>query len=327
MGVPRPTKPQIAVFCLTAGLLTVVQVVVKPPMLLAERFLPGAGWAEIVGLSLYAAWLHRKMSPRRQTGPWRRRVWGLFSAVFFLQAGIGMMGVDRLLMSGKLHLPVPAMIIAVPLYRGGGLFMPILFLVAVLLAGPAWCSYLCYIGAWDSAMATTKRKPRPLPQWRRWVRFVILGGVVLTALALREASVGPATAAWFGAAFGLAGVAIMAFWSRRAGVMTHCVTWCPMSIVATTVGKLSPFRIRVRKEACTLCLACTTACRYDALSASDIRKGRPGFSCTLCGDCLASCRDRALVYTFPGLSHDRARSLFLVVVVTLHAVFLGLARL
>ncbi len=326
-NIMKVRKAQLWVLAITAALLGTVQVVVHPPILLAERFVPHAGWAEIAILSLYAAWLFGKMENRRRTGTWRRRVWGLFSAVFFLQAGLGLVGVDRFLMTGQLHLPVPAMIIAVPLYRGGGLFMPILFLVAVVLVGPAWCSYLCYIGAWDSAFATIERKPRALPRWRRWVRFLIFAGVVVTALVLRAASVGPATAAWFGAAFGLVGVGLMVGWSRRAGVMTHCVTWCPMSIVATAVGRLSPFRIRIRKETCTLCLACTTACRYDALSADDVRQGRPGFSCTLCGDCLASCRDRALVYRFPGLSDEGARRLFLVLVVSLHAVFLGLARL
>ena len=37
--------------------------------------------------------------------------------------------------------------------RGGGLFMAILFSASVLLVGPAWCSWLCYIGAWDDRVA------------------------------------------------------------------------------------------------------------------------------------------------------------------------------
>ncbi len=324
-GSWKAAAPGVAAL-LTATLLGTVQVVVDRPMLLAERFLHGAGWVEIVALAIYAGWLYGRIAPRRHAGAWRRRLWGFFSMVFFLQLGLGLAGLDRFLMTGRLHLPVPAMIVAGPLYRGGGLFMPVLFLASVLLVGPAWCSFLCYIGAWDSALANRKRKPVLLPRWRRSVRFAILAGVVATALGLRAASVGPATAAWFGAAFGLAGVALMVTWSRKTGTMTHCVTWCPMSIVAAAAGRLSPFRIRIR-DTCTLCLGCTTSCRYDALSASDIRKRRPGFSCTLCGDCLPACRERALVYTFPGLSSDRARTLFLVLAVSLHATFLGLARL
>jgi len=54
---------------------------------------------------------------------------------------------------------------------------------------------------------------------------------------------------------------------------------------------------------------------------------RPGFTCTLCGDCLASCRQRSIAYRFPGLPAEAARRLFLVLVVSLHAVFLGVARM
>ena len=45
-------------------------------------------------------------------------------------------------MTGKLHLPVPALIVAGPVYRGSVGFMLILFLCTILLVGPAWCSHL-----------------------------------------------------------------------------------------------------------------------------------------------------------------------------------------
>ena len=51
---------------------------------------------------------------------------------------------------GEMHLPVPALILAGPLYRGEGFFMLFLFLSTVLIVGPAWCSWLCYVGAWDN---------------------------------------------------------------------------------------------------------------------------------------------------------------------------------
>jgi hypothetical protein len=64
-----------------------------------------------------------------------------------------------------------------------------------------------------------------------------------------------------------------------------------------------------------------------ALKPTDIERGRTGFNCTLCGDCLASCRQASIAYRFPGLSAETARRLFLVLVVSLHAVFLGVARM
>ena len=53
-------------------------------------------------------------------------------------------------MTGKLHLPVPMMILAGPIYRGHTSVMSILFLSTLILSGPAWCSHLCYFGAIDN---------------------------------------------------------------------------------------------------------------------------------------------------------------------------------
>ncbi|MEW6756281.1 MAG: 4Fe-4S binding protein, partial [Candidatus Latescibacterota bacterium] len=169
-----PAGPSTAAFLLTLVLLAVIQLGVERPMLLLERFLPGSGWLEVAGLAAWAAWVTEKMLVRRQSARWRRRVWGLFSLVFFAQLVAGLAGAERFLMSGELHLPVPALILAGPLYRGQGFFMLVLFAVTVLLVGPAWCSHLCYIGAWDSAAAHRLRRPRPLPPWRHGVRAAIL---------------------------------------------------------------------------------------------------------------------------------------------------------
>ena len=81
--------------------------------------------------------------------------------MFFAQFVFGVAGVERLLMTGQLHVPVPAVVVAGPLYRGEGLFMPILFAATLLLVGPAWCSYLCYVGSWDGLAATARRHAGP----------------------------------------------------------------------------------------------------------------------------------------------------------------------
>jgi hypothetical protein len=47
----------------------------------------------------------------------------------------------------------------------------------------------------------------------------------------------------------------------------------------------------------------------------------------LCGDCVGRCRDAQIGYRFPGLQPLQARALFIVMVVGLHASFLGVARL
>ena len=313
-------------FVLTLALLSVVQLVVSRPMLLAERFVSGAGWIEAVFLAVYATWLLGKLVGVRTTALWRRRLWTFFSIVFFTQLAMGLLGAERFLMSGDLHLPIPAMIIAGPLYRGEGLFMPILFLSTVLLVGPAWCSYLCYIGSWDLNSAVSRKRPLQLKANRLWIRVGILSGIVAVALILRQLGVSSLIAMWLGLVFGLVGVGVIVVVSRRFGAMVHCTMYCPIGLAANVLGKLSPFRLRIT-DGCTDCGACTFKCRYDALRPEDIQARLPGLTCTLCGDCLASCKGQSIEYRFAGLSPHFARTVFLVLVVSLHAVFLGVARI
>ena len=154
-------------------------------MFLLERYFVGGEWLAILLLGLYAAWIVEKMIDTTAQAKWRVRVWMLFSIVFFGQAVLGLMGLDGFLMTGDLHLPVPAIIIAGPIYRGFGYFVPILFVTTLLIVGPAWCSHLCYIGAWDNAAALNKRRPMALSRAYRTARLWIFICVVVAAVICR----------------------------------------------------------------------------------------------------------------------------------------------
>ncbi|UCD93622.1 MAG: 4Fe-4S binding protein [Candidatus Zixiibacteriota bacterium] len=318
--------PSVSAFFLTGLILTIVQLKVGLPLLIFERFFPGGGWIEILLLSVYAGWITEKMLDRQKSARVRRSIWMLFSVVFFLQLIVGLAGVEKLLMTGILHLPVPAMIIAGPLFRWESSIMLFLFGGALLLVGPAWCSHLCYIGAWDDIASRARPKPKKMPKWRGPAQFSILALVISTAVGLNVAGVSAALATIAGAGFGLLGVGLMVFWSRRTGVMTHCTVYCPIGVMASWLGKVSPFRIRI-KDGCTDCGVCRPACRYDALNMTDIKRRRPGISCTLCGDCLGRCEDNFIEYRFAGIKAHNARALFITMAVSLHAVFMGLARI
>lgn len=296
------------------------------PLLLGERFFPGSAYFWICLFALYGAtvcgWL---LSDSR--GQARGRIWTLFSAVFFAQLLIGLAGWGIFLMTGKLHLPVPALILAGPIYRGEGLFMPILLGVSLLLVGPAWCSYLCYIGAWDDRLARlAPGRPAPLPAWAPRLRAGLLAATLLAPLALRLLGAPWTWALGLAALFGIAGVLVMVLVSRKSGTMVHCTAYCPIGLVNNLVGKILPWRVRIG-SGCTRCGLCSKACRYNALTATDLEKGRPGLTCSLCGDCLPRCPHGHLGYSFPGLGRERSRQVFVVLVAGLHTIFLAVARI
>ena len=108
--------------------------------------------------------------------------------------------------------------------------------------------------------------------------------------------------------------------------MTHCTAYCPMGWVATRLGKVSPWRLKI-SDGCTDCGACTPACRYDALYPEDVLNRVPGEACTLCGDCVTNCPTGSLQYRLPGMDPTRARTIFFVMVAAMHAAWIGVARL
>jgi polyferredoxin len=229
-------------------------------------------------------------------------------------------------MTSNLHLPIPALILGGPIFRGSGFFMPILFVSTILLIGAAWCSFLCYIGSWDNLLCRCTRSPKALPLWWKNARILILIFVILLTFLFRAAGLSSTAAAGLAILFGLGGIGVMFLVSRKIGTMAHCTIYCPIGLLADLLGHLNPFRIGFKND-CDECGACSLACRYNALTESDIQKRRPGISCTLCGDCIVSCSKGALEYRFMRLKPDTAHKAFVILIVSFHAVFLGVARI
>ena len=301
------------------------------PLLLAERVFTGGGIVQVLIVSLYAGFLTGKMIDVSQRAKWRRYSWLLFGILFYSQLLLGITADSLFLMTGKLHLPVPAVIIAGPLYRFSSWFMIILFLSTLLLSGPAWCSHLCYFGAFDAIMA--KSKGGPAMNKLRWnlakskpvLRLAVLFLVVSIALLLRILKGSQGTAVLLAILFLVAGFGIMIFVSRRSGAMVHCSVWCPVGTAVNYLKYVSPFRF-VANSSCTSCMKCIPSCSYMAMSRGADGKLKIGNGCTYCGDCLSSCSHNGLEYRFPGLSPAGAERLWIAVTVILHAVFLAIAR-
>ena len=315
-----------AVFLLVLVLLVPVQLKVERPMLLLERFVDGGGWFQMFLIAAYGALVAHNMQNPKRVQSWRKYTWFAFSMVFFSQLALGLLGFEKFLMSGKLHLPIPMMIVAGPLYRGQTSVMTILFLSTVILSGPAWCSHLCYFGAIDSL--SSGRKTRVGPLRNKWaLKSTVIFLVVAGALIMRWMEVSVITATWVALGFGLTGLGIILMVSRKQGRMVHCSAYCPVGTVVNLTRFVNPFRMYIDDHSCTDCMACTSVCKYDALRPSDVAARKPGLTCTLCGDCLGSCHSGSLKYRFLKLSPKSARNLFLLITISLHAATMALARI
>ena len=313
-------------FVLTVALLLFVDWKVQMPMLLLERFLPGWGWVEAIVLGGYASFLFTKLADQNQSAKWRSISWTIFAVFFFAQLTAGLLGCEKCLMTGELHFPIPAMIIGGSVYRLEFGFMPILFLSTVILSGPAWCSQLCYFGAFDNlaAYSTKIGKKRIVYKDKIKNTFLVL---MLTGIVLLRIFQAPIIYAVIGASLiGITGVLIILFISPKKGKMVHCIAYCPIGTLIQYLKLINPFRFQIH-QSCTECMVCTTKCPYDALNKEDILNRKPGKTCTYCGDCVSSCHGNFLEYKLFRLSPQKSRMIWLIVTVTIHAVFMGLARI
>lgn len=307
----------LCVLLVTALLLPVL--VLSPRVLLLERFYPRLGPLQVTCAVLWGAWLCRRLSDRQAAPVIRRRVWLLFSLVFFAQFALGLVGHTAFSMSGEPHIPVPGVIIGGALYRGQPGFMVVLFTLSVLAVGAAWCSHLCYFGSWDQ-LAASRSRPERHPHPFRLRAFLLLA-TCACALLLRGGGAPFPLAAAGGLLLGILLVPAALMFSRRRGYAVYCTMICPLGILACLLGRLSPWRIR-RTAACVQCGACIRACRYGALD--QLCEGRePGPSCTLCRDCLSACAHDGLCLRWAGKDgNGRAEQAFVVLVAALQAVFL-----
>jgi ferredoxin-type protein NapH len=318
-------KLPIIVFTVTFVLLSFVQVKVENPMLLLERFFKGAGWIEIFLISLYGAFVIFKMQDPANVPRWRKITWTIFSVIFFTQLIIGLSGFEKFLMTGKLHLPIPMMIIGGPVYRAELSVMTILFLSTVVLTGPAWCSHLCYFGAFDNLSAAGKTS-RQILKHKGVIKSTILILVIAMALLLRWMNVSILMSTLIALLFGILGVVVMILYSIKRKKMVHCTLYCPVGTVVNIFRYVNPFRMYI-DQSCTLCMKCINFCKYDALNINDIKNSKPSTSCTLCGDCLAGCHHNSIKYKFFKMKPDSVRDLYLILTISLHAACIALARI
>jgi polyferredoxin len=315
----------IGIFLFVSMLLIPVQLFIENRLLILDRFIDGGGWIEIFMIASYAGILIHKMKNPSQVARWRRISWGAFSVFFFSQLIIGVYGFDKFLMTGELHLPVPTMIISGPIYRGQFSIMTILFISTVLLTGPTWCSHLCYFGGMDNVAAY--RRPTGKPWNRKFqVKHTFLFLIIVGTIILRSVHIHGFYALMGGLIIGIIGLILILTISTRTGRMANCTLFCPVGTLVMYLKYINPFRMYI-DNSCTKCGICMSSCNYDALTMTDIENKKPGLTCTYCGDCISSCHNNSIRYKLFNLQPEKARKLYLFLTVSIHAVFMALAKI
>ncbi|MGL6194094.1 MAG: 4Fe-4S binding protein [Thermoguttaceae bacterium] len=317
----------ICTFCAVYGLSCMVPF----PMLLLERFLPSWGLLEIFLLSFYSVFLVTLLNNPKRCRNGRRLAWMVFSVAFFSQLVLGLLGVENMLMTGKLHIPLPAFIVFGPVYRGGFSFMIPLVLIATLLLGSAWCSMLCYFGPLDS-FAAGKQPVKTLPPFLQWLlkygRLLLLCLGITVAILFHsfQTPVEIVLAASF--LFVAASLLVIVTLSRKYNSMIHCTAICPFGFLVDVFGKLASWRLAVNVDKCNNCGVCEKVCRYRAISTEARERGKMELQCSLCLDCISVCKKDAISLrsTWFPLSSTAAKRVFLVTLVVVHVVFLAFAR-
>lgn len=95
-------------------------------------------------------------------------------------------------------------------------------------------------------------------------------------------------------------VAFEIFVSRR----WWCRYMCPGGGLYSMIGFARPVRMKLVQEKCTNCGDCVVACPVGL----NPMMNRMGIECDNCGECLSHCHDNALTYTLWPPGHERAET-------------------
>ncbi len=210
-----------------------------------------------------------------------------------------------------------------PWVLAAGLAIPLL---ATLLLGRIFCSWICPVGfllelsdKLRGVLRFLEIKPRNL-RFSFGMKYSLLAvGLLLTALsatpvlayvyppavfnrelhdlvfAMFDRAENGKPGLWLGGlswmAMLLAAIALFeVLLSRR----WWCRYVCPGGALYALLGWSRPLRVKLKREACTDCAACTAACPMGL----NPMKGQMGIECDNCGVCITACGDDALDYGF-----------------------------
>jgi len=197
--------------------------------------------------------------------------------------------------------------------------MIVLWLVATLVLGRGFCSWGCFYGGWDDGFSRIRKKPliRNINQIWRWMPFAVLIMVALTA----ALTLMPTYCAWIcpfkavtefeqvtsvesaakAGIFLSLFIGLVVFLPVMTKKRTQCSFLCPLGAVNSLSNKITPFTVKIDKEACNECFKCVEVCPLFALTKEDIKEGKVSTFCSKCGKCVDACSKNAIHYSIKGM--------------------------
>jgi polyferredoxin len=221
--------------------------------------------------------------------------------------------------------------------------MVVLWLVATVVLGRGFCSWGCFYGGWDDGFSRIRKRPviKKISELWKWMPFAVLIMVMLTAaLAMmptycswicpfkavtefeQVTSVESATKAGiFLSIFGGLVVVLPVMTRKR----TQCSFLCPLGAINSLSNKITPFTVKIDKNACNECFKCVEVCPLYALTPEDIKAGKVSIFCSKCGKCVDACSKKAIHFGIRGVPagtmKNFSRNLFLFVSFLFMAIF------
>ncbi len=195
----------------------------------------------------------------------------------------------------------------VPKTHPSNLILGIGLLVGTLLAGAAFCGWVCPFGSLQDGLTWLRKKmhlpelrvPAKIDRWLRYGRYAILALILvktITTVKLWFSGYDPyriifglgwvfefnLAAQWPAYLIALL-VLVVSFWVPRA----WCKYACPLGGALSILGHFSILRIRRSAASCKNCAICETSCPVGIAVAS--ASPRLSTNCIGCLDCVQAC--------------------------------------
>ncbi len=196
-----------------------------------------------------------------------------------------------------------------------------LWLVSVLALGRGFCSFGCFYGGLDEGFSKLHRGKPSMGKRFNWNWRYFPFALLLTVAVASFMSMSPVYCSWLcplktvteyaevnsvvraaqTVIFVVLGAGLLAILPALTGKRTQCALFCPLGALQSLLGRLNPYRVKIRRDACVQCGQCKTACPTLSITDSSLESYKVTTTCTRCGACMDACPTGAIDYGLAGV--------------------------